>query len=51
MPYMVDASDILAVLTPREVKDAFRDARDKVKKAWSEGRREISPESPKVRHE
>jgi hypothetical protein len=47
MPYMLDASNILAALTPREVKDAFRDTKEKVKKVWSEH----TAENPKVRHE
>lgn len=47
MPYMIDASNVLAALTPREVKDAFRETKDKVKQAWSEH----TSESPKVRHE
>lgn len=36
MPYVIDASNILADITPREVKDAFQDTKDKVKKVWSE---------------
>lgn len=36
MPYVVDASDLLAYVTPREIKDAFRGARDKVKRIWDE---------------
>ncbi len=51
MPYMLDASNILATLTPRELKDAFRDTKDKVKKTWSEHTAEKSAENPKVRHE
>ncbi len=47
MPYMIDASNILALLTPREVKDAFRDTKEKVKKIWSEH----TSEKPEVRHE
>jgi membrane protein required for colicin V production len=47
MPYMIDASNILAALTPREVKDAFWDTKEKVKKAWSEH----AGEKPEVRHE
>jgi membrane protein required for colicin V production len=50
VPFTMDASHILAALTPREVKDAFDDARDKVKRAWSE-RAEHAAENPKVRHE
>jgi membrane protein required for colicin V production len=52
MPYMLDASNILAALTPREVKDAFRETKDKVMKAWSEHTgSEHAAEAPKVRHE
>jgi len=47
MPYMIDASNILAALTPREVKDAFHDTADKVKKSWADH----NPENPRVRHE
>ncbi len=50
MPYMLDASNILAALTPREVKDAFRDTMEKVKRAWSE-HTEQPLEHPQVRHE
>jgi membrane protein required for colicin V production len=59
MPYMLDASNILATLTPRELKDAFRDTKDKVKKTWSDHTAENSADNPaanpaanpKVRHE
>lgn len=52
MPYMLDASNILATLTPREVKDAFRDTKEKVKQAWAEhASPEHTTETPKVRHE
>jgi membrane protein required for colicin V production len=55
MPYMLDASNILATLTPRELKDAFRDTKDKVKRTWSDHTAENSADnpagSPKVRHE
>jgi membrane protein required for colicin V production len=36
LPYVADASAVLAYLTPHEIKDAFRDTRDKAHKAWSE---------------
>jgi len=49
MPYLIDASNIFAVLTPREVKDAFEDTKDKVKRAWSEHHNNQNP--PEVRHE
>ena len=48
MPYMLDASNVLAALTPREIKEAFRDTKDKVRKAWSDAH---APASPQVRHE
>jgi|CZKS01.1.fsa_nt_gi membrane protein required for colicin V production len=52
MPYMLGASNILASLTPRELKDGFRDATEKIKKAWSEhAPSEHTAETPKVRHE
>lgn len=36
LPYVVDASNLLAALTPHEIREAFQDARDNVKKYWSE---------------
>ena len=36
MPYVIDVSGVLAAMTPREIKDAFYDTRDRVKKMWSE---------------
>jgi len=52
MPYMLDASNVLAALTPREVKDAFWDTKEKVKKAWSDrSTPDHTAETPKVRHE
>ena len=36
LPYVVDASNVLAYATPHQVKDAFRDTRDKVKHIWDE---------------
>jgi len=36
MPYFASASDFFAAMTPHEIKDAFRDARGKAEKAWSE---------------
>ena len=47
MPYVIDASNILAALTPHEVKEAFRDTKENVKKMW----RERTAHSPEVRHE
>ena len=51
MPYTLEASHIMAALTPREIKDAFEDTKDKVKRTWSEHTAERSPDAPKVRHE
>lgn len=39
LPYVVDASNVLASATPREVKDAFRETQEKVKKIWDDLRR------------
>ena len=36
IPYVIDASNILAAATPHEIKDAFRDTKEKVKKIWSD---------------
>ena len=36
MPYVIDASNILSDITPREIKDSFQDTKDKVKRIWSE---------------
>jgi membrane protein required for colicin V production len=36
LPYVVDASNVLALGTPHQIKDAFRDTRDKVKHIWEE---------------
>ena len=36
MPYVIAASNILAAATPHEIKDAFRQAREKAEKAWSD---------------
>jgi membrane protein required for colicin V production len=36
MPSLAGVSDFFAALTPHEIKDAFRDAREKAEKAWSE---------------
>lgn len=47
MPYMLDASNVMAALTPHEVKEAFREAKDNIRKAWSDHR----AEAPQVRHE
>ena len=47
LPYVIDASNILTDITPREVREAFQDTKDKVKKAWSER----SNPSQEPRHE
>jgi membrane protein required for colicin V production len=36
MPYVIEASNILAAATPHEIKDAFRETKDKVKQIWSD---------------
>ena len=36
MPYIAGASDFLAAMTPHEIKDGFRDAREKAEKIWSD---------------
>ena len=36
MPYVIDASNILSDITPREIKDSFQDTKDKVKRTWQE---------------
>ena len=35
LPYVIDVSDVLAALTPREMKDQFYATKDKVKAVWS----------------
>jgi membrane protein required for colicin V production len=42
LPYMVSASDFFAAMTPHEIKDAFRDAKEKAEKIWSERARHES---------
>lgn len=36
LPYVIDTSSVLAAVTPHEVKDAFRETKQKVKKMWEE---------------
>jgi membrane protein required for colicin V production len=36
LPYVINVSDVLAALTPREIKDSFYAAKDKAQAAWSE---------------
>ena len=38
LPYVMDASNVLAAATPHEIKDAFRETKDKVKKIWDDVR-------------
>jgi len=38
IPYVLGASNILAALTPHEIKDAFYDAKDKVTDLWQQQR-------------
>lgn len=35
LPYVIDVADVLAALTPREMKDQFYATKDKVKAVWS----------------
>jgi membrane protein required for colicin V production len=35
LPYVINVSDVLAALTPREMKDQFYATKDKVKAVWS----------------
>jgi len=48
MPYVINVSGIFAALTPREIKDAFYAAKDKVKADWSE---ETARKPEGLRHE
>jgi membrane protein required for colicin V production len=36
LPYVINASDVLAALTPREIKDSFYATKDKIKEVWAE---------------
>jgi membrane protein required for colicin V production len=36
LPYVINVSDVLAAMTPREIKDSFYTAKDKVKAVWSQ---------------
>lgn len=42
MPYVIEASDVLAAVTPREIKNAFEGAKTRVQKMWSERARASS---------
>lgn len=35
LPYVINVSGVLAVLTPHEIKDQFSTTKDKIKAAWS----------------
>ena len=48
MPYVINVSGIFAALTPREIKDAFYVAKDKVKADWSQ---ETARQPAGLRHE
>ncbi len=43
LPYVMDASSVLAAATPHEIKDAFRETKDKVKKVWDDLRHKPRP--------
>jgi membrane protein required for colicin V production len=47
LPYVINVSDVIAALTPREIKDSFYSTKDKVKAIWSEH----MTRKPEVRHE
>ena len=47
LPYVINVSDVLAALTPREIKDSFYATKDKVKEIWSAH----SKPKPEIRHE
>ncbi len=34
LPYIIDTSGVLAAITPHEIKDAFRETKEKVKRMW-----------------
>jgi membrane protein required for colicin V production len=36
LPYVIDTSSVLSAVTPHEVKDAFRETKEKVKKMWAD---------------
>jgi len=47
LPYVIDVSDVLAALTPREIKNQFYATKDKVKQVWSAH----NLHKPELRHE
>ncbi len=48
LPYMAGVSNVLAAMTPREIKEGFRETKDKAQKIWSDNR--LKGPAP-VRHE
>jgi len=36
LPYVIDTSSVLSSVTPHEVKEAFRETKEKVKKMWAD---------------
>ena len=49
-PYIVEASYVLAWATPHEIKDAFRETREKVKRIWREQLDRKVPRRQEVRN-
>ena len=47
LPYVINVSEVLAALTPREIKDSFYAAKDKVKASWLAR----NAHKPEIRHE
>jgi membrane protein required for colicin V production len=47
LPYVINVSEVIAALTPREIKDSFYATKDKVKEIWSTH----TKPKPQVRHE
>lgn len=41
MPYFASISNILAAMTPREIKDNFRETKEKAEKLWSDHRADV----------
>jgi uncharacterized membrane protein required for colicin V production len=48
LPYVINVSDVLAALTPHEIKDQFYATKDKVKAVWSAHN---TPKTVELRHE
>ncbi|HEX6895598.1 MAG TPA: CvpA family protein [Bryobacteraceae bacterium] len=38
LPYITDVAGVLAAMTPHDIRESFRDAQEKVQKAWAERR-------------